>query len=142
MTRILAGAALLLGLAGALMGILEAHALVRTSFAHLYAYAIAQMVVCAAAVIIAHRSFQEEIRSDPRNWHRPILRLAPRWAKLVCVAGICGSVAYFISAVGGGVSVTDWAAAAPQERAALFVGFSIFNYLALVGLSAAAERAA
>jgi hypothetical protein len=100
------------------------------------------MVVCAAAVILAHRSFQGDIRSDPRNWHRPILRSAPRWAKVVCVAGIGGSVAYFIATVGGGISVTDWAAAMPEERAALFVGFSIFNYLAFVALSAVAARAA
>lgn len=141
-SSLVGSAALLVAMAGAVLAFLETQSLIVTSFAWLYVFAAAQGVVLVGTIILASRAFSKQYPlNDPSSLVR-IFRLGPVWAQLVAVVGVVASVAFLVLAVGGSVHITDWEAARPVERAAMFVGFGVFALLALPAALAVRERAA
>jgi hypothetical protein len=134
--------ALVLALLGWVAAGNERLALVPTTFATFYAYAIPVFGLVAFAFIAVGRSFGPEVASGKPGWHKSIVAAVPIPTRAAFLALTLSAVGYMVLTTGGGASAPSWEAATPPLRSALFVGFTIPALIAWVGLTASARAAA
>jgi hypothetical protein len=138
----LANCALVLVLLGWAAAANERLALISTTFAHIYAYAIPVFAFAAAAIVLLGRAFKETISTRRSDWHIVVFRTVPKRARTAFVVLVAATFGYIFLSTGGSASAPTWEAASPALRSAMFAGFTIPALLAWVGLLASARAAA